>query len=208
MKKTTKYFLSGTAIILFIIIAFVVYRKKKKQKQLGNLDSELIREHVSIKQKNGKTKDIPLIFSGWFAPYDENNKTNLPKITKKKYGVYFFRSRKTKEVIYIGHSSSNLYKALYRHFQIYNDSDKQIRNYYAARSNYEVMVAISSKQNAYKLERHFILEYNPRDTTHKYEKYHEESKIQEIPDIETIETWEEIPSEKQDDFPEPADAPF
>ena len=193
-------------IIIIAIILILVYYTNKEKENIYLYGAEY-KEKLTVKTKTGLIKDIPLTFSQWFEPYNEKDKTNYSKITTKKYGVYFIRDKATKENLYIGHSKSNLYKALYRHYQYYNDSDTQARNNYE-RHETEVMLATSSKANAYKLERHFILEYNPKDVTHKYEAYQEEEKTQTIPDIESVDTWDELDSETIPDEIKEEDLPF
>ncbi len=191
MKKKKKYIIGSVLIIVIVlIIAFYVNKKSNKELDQTILQGTEYKEHVTIKTKTGITKEIPLTLSQWFAPYNARNKTNFSKITSEKFGVYFIREKQSKEVVYIGYSKNNLYKALYRHYQYYKDSGYQIRNNYE-RDETEVMIATTSKANAYRLERHFILEYNPRDTTHRYKDYQNEEKTQTIPDIETIDDWEE-----------------
>jgi len=189
-------------VFIILVIVFIVFISVHSPKALGLLPSAFwTKQQIFITDKYDNRKTINTKYSSWFMPYNDKGKTNLKKITKSKSGVYFIRSKKTKEVYYIGYSSSSLYKALYRHFQYYNDEHKQERTYYADKYAYEVSVAVTTKTHAPILEKHLILEMQPRDCTLKYdtyltEKYQETATADEeinIDDLEFYETQEEAP---------------
>jgi len=178
MKKSTKIALIITAVVLIVsIIVFSI----KKNKSLGRLPvSELEKKVIEISE-NGKTNKVNVYFSPWFAAYEnpfENKKTMYPKISNKA-GVYLIRSVKDrKKILYVGFSASNLYKALYRHFQYYNDKDYQNRTEYEDVSEYEVMIYVCKEEFAHSLERYFIKTLKPIDNWKKYAKT---PKVYEIP---------------------------
>ncbi|MBN2664800.1 MAG: GIY-YIG nuclease family protein [Bacteroidales bacterium] len=177
--------------MIIVIIAFILI--KKKQTSLKGLYEQNFDDSVVIINENGKEKEIKVSFSGWFNPYNKEGKTNLIKLTRHQYGVYLIKSKRTNEIVYIGHSSSNLYKALYRHFQYYNDENSQNRTYYGNKQGYEVAVILTSKKQAPKVEISLIKEYKPRDAFLKYENY--EIEFVESPEIEDFEEWQitEVP---------------
>jgi len=114
----------------------------------------------------------------WESPYTEAGKTNK-LFSFKVPGIYLIREKSSKEIIYIGMSKSNAYKALYRHFQVWND--RQYRVVYQDRDKYEVRVILISYQEAIILERKLIKKYKPRDNREFYE-YKEENTM--VPEME------------------------
>jgi hypothetical protein len=83
------------------------------------------------------------------------------KHLKGKSGVYFISNR-VGDVVYIGHSKTNLYKTIHRHFQQWNDPQQQ-RKVYSSKAPYSVKVYLANASDAYVLERDMILKYRPRD---------------------------------------------
>lgn len=84
----------------------------------------------------------------------------------KKSGVYFIRSKKTNKIVYIGHSSTNLKKTLYRHFQNWNDKT-QVRQTYESKY-FDVRIIETTPKKAQPMERYLIKKFQPRDNTNKY----------------------------------------
>gem|GEM_PF-4651173 len=119
--------------------------------------------------------------------------------------MYFIRKKSNNEIVYIGFSRSNLYKALYRHFQWYNDSGtrdgRQRRIYYDNPTKYEVMIGVCAQKNAASLEKHYIFEYRPKDCQIKYDYYFEslnpQSNLKEPNDFNF---WDEVESEVEAPF--------
>jgi excinuclease UvrABC nuclease subunit len=102
-----------------------------------------------------------------FRPaYKANGRTNYPNI-QGKTGVYIIKKDET--IVYIGHSTSDLYKTLYRHFQSWNDKT-QVRTVYpkSQRNKYTVRVVLTSKAKAPRLEKALICKYQPKDNPQKY----------------------------------------
>ena len=164
--------------------------------------SEFEKKYVEISE-NGMPEKIKVHFSKWFEPYKSWQRTNYPKITNK-YGVYFIRKKSNLEIVYIGFSRSNLYKALYRHFQYYNDNGSnngQRRIYYDNAAKYEVAILISSQKHAAKLEKHYIFEYRPKDCDFKYDSYFENSEpASNLTEPNDLEFWEELETSKEAEF--------
>lgn len=111
-------------------------------------------------------------------PYNSKGRANIPGI-KGKSGVYLIKNP-AGELVYIGFSSSNLYKTLYRHFQSWNDPT-QVRVTYP-KTGYTVRVVLTSPGRAAKLERALIVKNKPKDNPLKYENYqllHAEKRIEQ-----------------------------
>jgi len=177
-------------LLIIVLVAVIVIFYSKKHNSLKGIFEKNFEDGIIKITDKGKNKDINVSFSGWFNPYNEKGKTNLKKLTNHRFGVYCIRNKKTQEILYIGHSSSNLYKTLYRHFQTYNDTHKQFRAYYPNRNNIEVSVILSRKTHAPKIEMSLIKEYKPVDAVLKYED--SEIEFKESPDVEKFEEWEVI----------------
>lgn len=82
----------------------------------------------------------------WCLPYENGRSTKRNCFGKP--GIYFVREVETKEVVYIGMSQSNCWKALYRHFQQW--SDRVSRVVYQNRERYEIRVIVCTSFQAYK----------------------------------------------------------
>lgn len=121
--------------------------------------------------KNARKQSLSIRYSAWFSPYLKRKskkgklvrKTTLPYITKAECGVYIIRSKRTKKILYVGNSGSQLYKTLYRHFQDWRKS-RQYRAEYRDPNKYEVMIFLTkSCLNASNLEQFYINKLGPRD---------------------------------------------
>lgn len=102
--------------------------------------------------------------------YLKKGKTNLQG-TRGKKGVYLIKE--DNKLVYVGHSTSDLYKTITRHFQSWDD--KQYRTTYArrmSRHRYTVRVVIlQSPEKIENLERALILKHQPRDNQIKYDLF-------------------------------------
>ena len=112
------------------------------------------------------------------TPYDADGKTNFP--ARNAPGVYLIYKeganafgKEARELRYVGYSKSDVYKALYRHFQTWNDrlidlGKRNERITYKFRSNYKVRVIYTrTGAQAMELETALILKYEPRDNPDK-----------------------------------------
>lgn len=106
----------------------------------------------------------------FIPPYKGNGRTNFPN-SKKRAGVYIIKENG--KIVYIGHSQSNLYKTLYRHFQTWNHKYQEVISYQSrlSRNNYTVRIIYTTPAQAVRLERYLVMKYQPRDNTVKYEGY-------------------------------------
>jgi excinuclease UvrABC nuclease subunit len=102
-------------------------------------------------------------------PYKKNGKTAFPEATRP--GVYLIKENG--KLVYIGMSQSNVYKALYRHFQTWNDRRSE-RVTYVDRMNrldYTVRIVYATPAQAARLEMALIIKHKPRDNENKYKDY-------------------------------------
>lgn len=115
----------------------------------------------------------------WRNPY-ENENTTFPD--RNKPGVYLIQEGE--KIVYIGASSTDVYKTLYRHFQSWHDR-KQVRVTYNEqirwnKDRYKVRVIYCTREQADTLEIKLILKHNPRDNAEKYNDYLFNPKTKEI----------------------------
>jgi len=95
------------------------------------------------------------------SPY----KNGKPFYTAKKSGVYLIF--KNNVLRYVGYSSYNVYKTLYRHFQSWNDP-QQVRVIYNKNDDQiKVRVIYCNNTKAKKLESALIIRYEPKDNPDK-----------------------------------------
>ena len=89
-------------------------------------------------------------------PYLPNGKTAFKK--RNSAGVYLIY--KHSELKYVGYSGSDVYKAMYRHFQEWND--KQIRIVYNPKEVKVRVIYCNSKTTAANLEKALIIKRKPK----------------------------------------------
>lgn len=146
--------------------------------------------------KDAKGRKLNIRRTGWMRPYvivKGRRRTILPFITKAQCGVYLIRSRQSKKILYVGHSQTQLYSTLYRHFQSWIDPS-QHRTTYLRPEAYEIMVILTrSCQNAYMMEQYYLHKLSPRDGIRKLEVPVEEIAFRNMPQPQTIaDDWTEI----------------
>lgn len=115
-------------------------------------------------------------------PYDVEGRTNFP--ARNLPGVYliyriqrngFGGERRT--LRYVGYSASDVYKAMYRHFQVWNDrqadrGERSERVVYQVRKDVRVRVIYcNTGRQAMELEKALILMHKPVDNPDKLELY-------------------------------------
>lgn len=96
-------------------------------------------------------------------------KNGRPFYTAKQPGVYLIY--KNGSLVYVGYSSYNVYKTLYRHFQRWNDPTQVRITYNPNDQNIKVRVIYTTALRAKKLEKALILKYQPKNNPDKYENY-------------------------------------
>ncbi len=116
-------------------------------------------------------------------PYDEEGRTNFP--ARNLPGVYLIYKEgqptafgKAPNVLrYVGYGSRDVYKALYRHFQVWNDRQAEAgergkRTVYRVRKGVKVRVIYChTAAQARELEKAMILKHQPPDNPDKLELY-------------------------------------
>jgi len=97
-----------------------------------------------------------------FAPiYPKPNKTNFSRFIGKS-GVYIIKFKN--EIVYIGSSQSDSYKALTRHFQDWSAS-KQKRVLYPQSPEYRARMIVTTAKQAPILEKLLIKKHKPKDNS-------------------------------------------
>lgn len=124
----------------------------------------------------------------FLPPYTDSGKTTFRALTWKKPGVYIIKENG--KVVYVGHSKTNLYKTMYRHFQEWNHRSQKVITYAGsmAYNKYTVRVILTTPARAPQLEGYLVNKYEPRDNEVKlqlfrdsqaaantYEQYHQEA---------------------------------
>ena len=97
----------------------------------------------------------------YLPPYTDTGRTTFP--ARQRPGVYVIK--KAGRLRYIGYSRSDVYKALYRHFQAWNDSSRpEPRVVYRNLNDVRVRVIYTdSPAQASRLERALIIRFTPPD---------------------------------------------
>jgi excinuclease UvrABC nuclease subunit len=92
-----------------------------------------------------------------YKPYTKTGKTTFP--ARKKTGVYIFY--KNEIVVYVGKSENDVYKAMYRHLQQWNDpsQDRVVYN----SNEVKIRIVYCTILQARRLEAALIRKYKPAD---------------------------------------------
>lgn len=105
----------------------------------------------------------------FLRPYKANGRTTFPE-SMSRPGVYLIKL--DGKLSYIGYSGSDLYKALYRHFQEWNDRGPRV--VYPPQMRERCLVRVvytNTAAQAAKLEKALILLHQPIDNPDKLERY-------------------------------------
>lgn len=134
--------------------------------------------------------------------YDSNGKPNIKSLDykKKQSGVYFIKNNK-EEIVYVGFSSTNLYKTIYRHFQTWNDNrpNEVKEKRYVYPKEYKVRILFTTPEKATILEKYLIKKMQPRDNREKYINYFQ-SQSDEKKAVQVIETAEQFSNLEEPPF--------
>lgn len=118
-----------------------------------------------------KTDNTPYLAglkqSKWNEPYN-GKKTTLKKELSQAPGVYLIKSKKTGAIKYVGYSSNNLKRTLYRHFQQHNDTQQE--RFIFDRNKHLIRVIGTTETRAPLLEKYLIAKYKPKANRNKYSK--------------------------------------
>lgn len=130
--------------------------------------------------------------------YPPSGGTNLAW-TRGRSGVYVIYEDRRR--VYIGHSTTDLYRTITRHFQAWDDPTQRRVTYADSlgRHRYDVAVTFTTPKQAASLERSLILKHRPRDNDQKYPD-HEPDRY----DMNTLDQYQGHAAEPrtapQDDF--------
>ena len=105
--------------------------------------------------------------SNWKDPYKKDKgkiSTNF-RNTFGKSGVYIIKDKKTNKILYVGRSSYNIYRTMYRHFQSW--TDKQKRATYS-KFGTKVKVILCDPKKIRSLEVQLTKKLKPRDMDYRY----------------------------------------
>ena len=119
----------------------------------------------------------------YFRPYQKSGKTNLAKFQGKS-GVYIIKAPGSEKLLYVGHSKTDIYKTVTRHFQSWNDRS-QIRVTYSQKSDLLIRIVLTTPNQAPILERALIVKHKPKDNPYKFELF-SPSKEEVRQDAETL----------------------
>jgi hypothetical protein len=118
--------------------------------------------------------------SKWIDPYFKNSRgTATPSIrdcwTCAQAGVYLIRHKQSGAVVYIGSSTTQLKKTIYRHFQTWTDKQQSTgrsfeRKVYPKFGHYELRFFKCTAAQALKIEKFLIIKHQPKDNPLKYER--------------------------------------
>jgi hypothetical protein len=146
-----------------------------------------------------KTKFVkPYIINKYGQKY-----TTFP--ARSKSGVYMIKEAGI--IVYIGHSRTDVYKTMYRHFQQWTHREQEVTTYAGQDiDNFTVRVIYCTPKQAEAAEKYLIKRYKPRDNKYKYDSiillpYDEKTgkAIQEAPTAKNSE-WKPDPRDMVRDY--------
>lgn len=100
-------------------------------------------------------------------PYTDKGRTTFP--VRNVPGVYLIYKAGT--LRYVGYGSADVYKALYRHFQTWNDPRKERVTYVQLHDVRVRVIYCKSGRKAAELERALIVKYRPQDNPDKLRQH-------------------------------------
>lgn len=179
MKRKQRNILIVVVIVLVIAfaVAYLVLREEQPGKPLEGLHGiiQAGEENYTFPDSEGRTITIRAKYTPFFDPY-ERGRTNWQNfIDGESKGVYIIRDKRTGVISYVGQSTSNLYKTLYRHFQSWIDP-RQYRTTYKKHGHEVAIFIVKNAREVLELERYLILKYLPRDNEIKYKAYQEQER--------------------------------
>jgi len=117
--------------------------------------------------------------SKWFDPYITGPSGQLKAAILDCYtcaqaGVYFIRHKATGSVVYVGSSTTQLKKTIYRHFQVWTDRQRKGGEQYERKTypkhGYQVRFIKCTASQALKVEKYLIRKLQPKDNPLKYKQ--------------------------------------
>lgn len=101
-------------------------------------------------------------------PYKPDGRTNFP--LRGRSGVYLIHDDDGR-IVYVGYGRRDVYKALYRHFQEWNDSSGRTRTTFDRDTHTVRVVYTRDARQAERLERALILRHRPEGNPDKMEAH-------------------------------------
>lgn len=126
-------------------------------------------------------------------PYKPDGRTNFP--VRDVPGVYIIFD-KNERITYVGYGSKEVYKPLYRHFQVWNDRTRERTTF--PRSYTVRVIYTRTAAQAARLERALIVKHRPPGNPNKLEQYELTTAMEQL-----AESGENAPF-----LPSGEDAPF
>lgn len=114
----------------------------------------------------------------WEKPYKGKNKTTK-YMHRGKTGVYVLRCKVTKDILYVGMGSC-VYKAFYRHFHKWKDSESRV---HFNKTNTECRFILTTKEDVHKVEVRLIRYYKPKLNSILYESSVIDSWLEKIDEV-------------------------
>jgi hypothetical protein len=115
-----------------------------------------------------------------FKPYTKEGRCTLQPKQGERPGVYFIY--KDAKPVYVGHSQSNIYKTMYRHFQSWEDQQRRVT--YKNLSGITCRIIFCPASKATILEEACILKYKPKDNEQKLQLYSDKQRDKIIIEFE------------------------
>lgn len=101
-------------------------------------------------------------------PYKPDGRANFP--ARGRSGVYLIHDDDGR-IVYVGFGRKDVYKALYRHFQQWNDSSGRTRTTFDRDASTVRVVYTANARQAERLERALILKHRPEGNPDKMEQH-------------------------------------
>lgn len=105
--------------------------------------------------------------SVFLPPYTKDGRATFAAL-RGRSGVYVIKQ--AGRVVYVGFSGYDVYKTLYRHFQVWNHSRQEVVSYKDKPGPFLVRVLLCSASQAPRFEAVLINKLRPRDNANKLEK--------------------------------------
>jgi len=103
--------------------------------------------------------------SRFLSPYTKEGKTRFP--LRGKPGVYLIKSV-SGQYLYIGFSSTDVYKTCYRHFQVWNSRYQDVVTYAGQLHDVVLRIVYCTAKQAEALEKKLIWKHSPMDNKYLY----------------------------------------
>ena len=136
-----------------------IFSKKVINKIRNNKKGDYFSSHKPLKDKK-----INLVKEKIKAPFISKGKTAFK--LQKVSGVYIIYIGK--QIVYVGFSAKDVYKALYRHFYPYRDKIPQERKVFNADEVKVRVIYTKNGKQADRLEKALIIKYKPQFNTLQY----------------------------------------